>query len=141
MARRTLETLIRLNRFEVDEKRRALQALLDREAEIQATIRRLDAELKAEQEAAARPEAAELGAVYGAFAAAAKTRKAEQLERLADLYPEIEAARADLAEAFAGLKKYEIAKRNRDEAEAADAARREGIELDEMGLAAHRRGG
>lgn len=140
MARQTLQTLIRLNRFEVDEKRRALAALLDQEAEMQGRIRRIDAELKAEQEAFASADIQQLGAAFGPYAAAAKERKAALLEELADLYPQIEQARADLADAFAELKKYEIAEANRAADEAAEEARAEGLELDEMGLAAYRRG-
>lgn len=140
MARQTLQTLIRLNRFEVDEKRRALAALLDQEAEMQGRIRRIDAELKAEQEAFASADIQQLGAAFGPYAAASKERKAAVLEELADLYPQIEQARADLADAFAELKKYEIAEANRAADEAAMEARAEGLELDEMGLAAYRRG-
>jgi flagellar export protein FliJ len=138
MARRTLKTLIRLNRFEVDEKRRDLQRLLDREAEIQAAIARLDRDLRAEQAVAAHPEAAAVGFSYGAFAAATKERKAVELDKLAQLYPEIEKAREALAEAFGTLKKYEIADANRAAAQAAEEARQETLELDEIALAGHR---
>lgn len=139
MARRTLQTLIRLNRFEVDEKRRDLQKLLDREAEIQAAIRRLDADLKAEQSVAEGMRDQLPGQSYGPFAAATKQRKAEELDKLADLYPEIEQARAVLADAFGTLKKYEIASANRAEAEAAEEERQETLELDELGLSTHQR--
>jgi flagellar export protein FliJ len=139
MARKTLSTLIRLNRFEVDEKRRALQRLLDRETEIQGSIDHLDRQLEAERAVAAQPEAASLGLSYGAFAAATKTRKEAHREKLADLYPEIEQARAALSEAFGILKKYEIAQANRLAEEAAEQARVETLEMDELGLASHRR--
>lgn len=141
MARQTLKTLVRLNRFEVDEKRRDLQALMDREAEIKGAIRRLDSELVAEQQAAATADVQALGAVYGQYAAANKDRRVAELEKLAELYPEIETARAALADAFATLKKYEIARDNRAAAESAEAAKREGLELDELGLKGHRRTG
>lgn len=139
MARRTLETLIRLGRFEVDEKRRDLGRLLDREAEMKETIRRLDEQLREEQSVAATMRDQLPGQSYGAFAAAVKQRKAAQLDKLAALYPEIEQARAALADAFGTLKKYEIAAANRAEAEAAEESRQETQELDELGLSAHRR--
>lgn len=142
MAGDTLKTLIRLNRFDVDEKRRSLQALLDHEAEIQQAIRNLEEELAAEQKVAADAEVQQaIGAVYGGYAVANKERKEAQLEKLAELYPQIESARAALAEAFANLKKYEIARQNRQDEEAAEEARKEGLELDELGLAGHRRNG
>jgi len=69
----------------------------------------------------------------------AKKRREILHRNLQDLQPEIEAARDELAEAFANQKKYEIAKENRDAAELSDQTRKENLELDELGLNKHRR--
>ena len=137
MARDTLETLIRLGRFEVDEKRRLLQAVLDREQALRDDLAGLEAQEKAEQRFVETH--ADQAAAYGSFSAANKQRREAALVKIAEMIPEIEAARDALAEAFAEQKRYEIAKENRDMERRAEDGRREREELDELALQAHRR--
>lgn len=137
MARDTFDTLIRLAGSEVDEARRGLQAVLAEEDKIRADMAALEAEVAAEEALVkAQPD---LAGPYTLFAVRAKERREALEAALAELQPRIEAAREALAEAFANQKKYEIAKENRDRAEAEEEKRKEGIALDEMGLNAHRR--
>ena len=132
-----LKTLIRLARWEVDEKRRVLVALQTREEEIIATIRAAEQQLLHEQQVASQdPEAAYL---YGAFANAWLNYRAQLDATLAEVRAQIEIARDDLAEAFRQVKTYEVTQANREKREKEEADRKEQAVLDDIGIEIHRR--
>jgi len=132
-----LKTLIRLARWEVDEKRRVLVALQTREEEIIATIRAAEQQLLHEQQVASQdPEAAYL---YGAFANAWLNYRAQLDATLAEVRAQIEIARDDLAEAFRQAKTYEVTQANREKREKEEADRKEQAVMDELGIEIHRR--
>lgn len=137
MARDTLKTLIRLSRFEVDERRRELQALLDQEEGLRRKLRDLEEQERAERQFVSdhREHAGE----YGGYAAANKARREAVLTEIAAMMPDIEAARNALAEAFAEQKRYEIAAENQRTVDLSEENRQEREELDELSLQAHRR--
>lgn len=137
MARDTLDTLIRLAGSEVDDARRALQAVLAEEDTLRAEIDALKRAVEHETEAAKNNP--EFAGGIGAYLARAKGQRETLSKAMAELRPRIEAARDALAEAFANQKKYEIAMENRDAADVAEDKRRDGIALDEIGLNSHRR--
>jgi len=137
MARDTMQTLIRLAGSEVDTARQELQRVLAREDQLNADLVALAQEV--EQESALAREQASMAGDFGTYMVRAKKRREILHRNLQDLQPEIEAARDELAEAFANQKKYEIAKENRDAAELSDQTRKENLELDELGLNKHRR--
>lgn len=133
-----LKTLIRLSKFNVDEKRRVLTALQTREDHIIEEIRQGEAQLKEEQRLAAA-DATGVGFVYGAFQRAWMKRRDIMHQALAVVRQDIEKARDDLAEAFRELKTYEITQANREKREREEADRKEQVFLDEVGLNIHRR--
>lgn len=135
-----LKTLIRLSKFNVDEKRRMLTALQAREDHILEEIRAGEEQLKREQELAAH-DATGIGFAYGAFHQAWMRRRDLMHQALAAVRAEIEAAREELAEAFRELKTYEVTQANREKREREEADRKEQIFLDEVGLTMHRRKG
>lgn len=137
MARDTLTTLIRLAGTEVDDARRVLQGFLAEEDRVRAALLDLAAEI--ERESALAKNDPDYAVAFGRFMGHAKDRREAMEAALEALKPKIEMARDGLAEAFAGQKRYEIAKQNRDAAAAKEADRREGLDLDEQGLNAHRR--
>lgn len=137
MARDTLTTLIRLAGTEVDDARRVLQGVLAEEDHWRAALVDLVAEI--ERESVLAKNDSDYAVAFGQFMSHAKERREAIETKLEDLKPRIEMARDSLAEAFAGQKRYEIAKQNRDAAAAKEADRRESLELDEQGLNAHRR--
>ncbi len=138
MARKGLPTLIRLAKFEVDEKRRALTILQTREDSLLAAMAAAQEEMAREQQvAAADPEAA--GFLFGAYAAAWLARRANMERSLAALRKEIEKARDELAEAFRRQKTYEITQANRERRAREEADRKEQATLDEIGLNLYRR--
>ena len=132
-----LEALIKIHRFELDQKRRALTEVEALEAGIETNIRNLQTELSEEQEAARH--SVEGVYAYGGYARAVITRRENLRQSLTEAAREVAAAREVVAEAFETLKKYEITKASRDASERAEANRRETIQLDEIGLNAHAR--
>lgn len=127
---KTLETLIRLATFTVDEKRRALTTILDREAEFYQRIERLDADYQNERAlATANPEFA---TNFGGFAARYKRQRGLAENRIQALQPAIQKARQELAEAFEEQKRYEITRDQRIEEQRLDEKRLEQAELDEV---------
>jgi len=132
-----LEALIKIHRFELDQKRRALTEVEALEAGIETNIRNLQTELSEEQEAARH--SVEGVYAYGGYARAVITRRENLRQSLTEAARAVTAARDVVAEAFETLKKYEITKANRDASERAEANRRETIQLDEIGLNAHAR--
>lgn len=134
-----LDKLIRYRKFLLDEKRRKVKQLQDREAEFEAAETRLDAEVLAEQQIARN--STEAAHAYGGYARAAIGRRKGLRASLVKVRAEIDAARAELAEAFEELKKYEITKADRDRALKTEEERRETAFLDEIALNTHRRRG
>ncbi len=133
-----LATLVRVNEWSVDEKRRALGVLLRELDDMEAHRRRLDQELIDEQAAAAKvPD--EAGFLYGVYAEGVIHRREQMDAAIAAKETEIEAARETLNEAYRELKKYEVIRDNRVRREREEEARDERIQLDEMGIETYRR--
>ena len=126
------ETLIRLKKFQVDEKRRKVMQIEGMIAEFDRMAADLDREILAEQERAGIHDPAHFA--YPTYAKAALNRR-DNLKRSADeLKGQLEDARAALGEAFEELKKVELLD-ERDqmrEREAENAA--EQAELDSIAL-------
>lgn len=136
----TLDSLIRLSRWQVDQKRRALADLLAQEEEQLARRRRLEEELQAERQAAAAdPTGA--GRAFAAYAEHHRQRLAEADQTLERLRAAIRAAHDELAEAFRQRKTFELAQEARQRRAREEAERREREALDEMALNQHRRRG
>lgn len=135
-----LKTLIRLSKFNVDEKRRTLTALQTREDHIIAEINQGEEQVKREQQLAAE-DSIGVGFAYGAFHKAWMQRREMMHKALAAVRHEIESARDELAEAFRELKTYEVTQANREKREREEADHKEQIFLDEVGQTMHRRKG
>lgn len=136
---KTVSTLIRLAKLEVDNRRRLLADLLEQDAAFDRAIDRLDGEVAAERQKAR--ESPEYGGGFAAYARHAANRRKALIDRKAALAADIDAARDRLAEAFEEQKKYEITAERQDEEEAAEENKREQQDLDELGLQTHARGG
>lgn len=135
---RHLDTLVRLNEWEVDQKRRTLGEHLRRLEELQRALADLASELKREQEAAAGAPG-EAGLLYGGYAQGVIQRRADLETRIRHKEADMVAARDDLSQAYIELKKFEIAKRQRAERAAQAEAKAEQEFLDEVGLQTHQR--
>jgi len=134
---RNLDGVIRLHRWQVDEKGRKLRELQDLAQRLSADIDGLAAELRGEQAAAAR--SVEAHAAYERYAARNMAQRRNLARSVAELESEIEAARAELAEAHGELKRYEIIQGDREKRLQLRAKRLEQMTADEIALAGHRR--
>src|SRR5262245_3666994 len=126
------ETLIRLKRFQVDEKRRQVVQIETMIAEFDRIAGDLDREIQVEQDRAGIHDPAHYA--YPTYAKAALTRR-DNLKRSADeLKGQLADAKAALAVAFEELKKVEqLDERDQLRERAAEEAR-EQAELDRIGL-------
>jgi flagellar protein FliJ len=133
----TLDTLIRLHRWQVDERRRAV-------AELEGLAEKLRQELvKLAEERARESEAAGANLltrhVYPGYIRRALQRQKTLEQSLAETEQQIAQARDALAEAFQELKRYEIAQANRERLRMNAAARRERLETDAIAIENYRR--
>lgn len=130
-----VEGLIRLHRWQLDEKRRALVEIERLREDLLERSERLEREIAAERQVAGGDTAF----AFGAFAEGAIARRATIARSLAEVEGQITRMREQVAEAFQDLKKYEILQENRARREQAERARRQGLEQDEIGLQGFRR--
>ena len=126
------DTLIRLKKFQVDERRRKVAQIEGMIAEFERMAGDLDREIKSEQERAGIHDPAHFA--YPTYAKAAMARK-ENLKRSADeLKVQLDDAKAALGEAFEELKKVELLDERDQARERADENAREQSDLDGIGL-------
>lgn len=125
------ETLIRLKRFQVDEKRRQVAQIEAMVAEFERMASDLEREIAVEQDRAGITDPGHFA--YPTYAKAAIQRR-DNLKRSAqELHGQLEDARGQLAEAFEELKKVEILEeRDQVRGRSAEAAR-EQAEMDRIG--------
>jgi flagellar protein FliJ len=132
-----LKGLIRLSRWQVDERRRELAALEEFAAQLDEQRRRLEAEDERERAAAAAsPEAA---FSYPAYARVMSVRRHKLQQSQAEVVGQVARARDALAQAFQDLKRYEVAAENRAKLAEQREARRQQQIMDDLGIEGFRR--
>jgi flagellar protein FliJ len=126
------DTLIRLKKFQVDEKRRKVMQIETMIAEFERMANDLEREIKVEQDRANIHDPAHFA--YPTYAKAAIQRR-ENLKHSADeLKVQLNDAKDALAEAFEELKKVELLDERDQMRERAAEAALEQSELDAIGL-------
>ncbi|KJS38594.1 MAG: hypothetical protein VR70_09560 [Rhodospirillaceae bacterium BRH_c57] len=133
-----LKTVIRVRRWEIDEKRRDLGVLLAEEATFIQRRTALDEEVRAENDCA-RQYVREADFTLGTYAARAHSRRLQLDAAIAETQQRVEAVRDELAQMFKDLKTFELAQEAREEAERKERDRKEQIVMDEIGLELFRR--
>lgn len=124
------ESLIRLKRFQVDEKRRQVTQIETMINEFQRMADELNVQIEAEQERAGITDVTHFA--YPTFAKAARQRRDNLLASADDLQGQYQNAQDALAEALEELKKIELLEeREGDRAREAEDAE-EQAELDEI---------
>jgi flagellar protein FliJ len=132
-----LDGLIRLCRWQVDERKRHLADLEALAAKLRDEQQRLDAEDEREQAVvAASPEAAY---AYAGYAHGLIERRRKLVQSQLDVARQIVQAREALAEAFQDVKRYEITAAKRVRQQAEREGRRQQRVLDDLGIDAFRR--
>jgi len=126
------ETLIRLKKFQVDEKRRKVAQIEGMIAEFERIAGYLEREIKSEQDRAGIHDPAHFA--YPTYAKAAMARR-ENLNRSADeLKIQLEDAKGALGEAFDEMKKVELLEERDQLRERAEEDAQQQAELDTIGL-------
>lgn len=133
----SMEGLVRLQRWTLDEKRRTLGDLERLAARLEGDLVRLDREIEAEKAAVgASPEGARIFPIY---AGAALKRRERLLQSLRQVEQEREQARTEVQEAFEELKKVEQTRANLEQRRQQRLKRKEQAQLDEVALTQHRK--
>lgn len=124
------DTLIRLKRFHVDEKRRRVAQIETMIAEFQRMAGELDREIENEERRAGISDMAHFA--YPTYAKAARGRRDNLTNSANELATQLEEAKAALNEAFEELKKVEILDDREKAAERAEMALRDQVETDRI---------
>ena len=126
------DTLIRLKKFQVDEKRRKVMQIETMIAEFERMGVELEREIKGEQERAGINDPGHFA--YPTYAKAAIQRREKLKQSAEELKVKLNDAKDALAEAFEGLKKVELLDERDQMRERAETAAQEQSELDAIGL-------
>jgi flagellar export protein FliJ len=129
------ESLIRLKKFQVDEKRRQVAQIEAMILDFERMAAELDPQIEIEQQKTGISDVAHIA--YSTFAKAAIARRDNLLASAHDMKGKLETAQDDLAEAIEELKKIELLDQRENGREAAAEARAEQAEYDEMGRLRH----
>jgi flagellar export protein FliJ len=132
-----LDSLIRLHRWQLDEKRRALADLESLAARLSGEIAKLDGELARESAIAAEQEEPMIG--FAAYLEATRGRRERLTVSLDQVQAQVATATEEIRAAFQELKKYELAAAGRISRARTREKRRETAYLDEVGTTAHHR--
>ncbi len=126
-----LATLIRLAKLQLDEKRKQLALLIAKEDELKAMRAGVLQRLAEEQEKVT--PITEGGRSLGAFVKASFNKRDEIDAAITALGKLIADSQAEVQAAFEDVKRYEIAKEQRDLRAAREQARRDTKAMDEVG--------
>ncbi|HKY85903.1 MAG TPA: flagellar export protein FliJ [Pseudorhodoplanes sp.] len=126
------ETLIRLRKFQVDEKRRRTAQIESMIAEFDRMSVDLEREIKTEQDRAGINDPAHFA--YPTYAKAATQRRENLRRSIDDLKVQLDDAKAQLGEAFEELKKVELLNERDQANERAAENAIEQRELDSIGI-------
>ncbi|AWJ87160.1 flagellar export protein FliJ [Azospirillum sp. OGB3] len=133
----SLKTIIRLQKWKLDEKRRALAELQNLADRLQAEIERLKEEIAAERDTARGN--VEYAFTYSNYIQAAMERGKRLTQSMGQVEAQIAVATDEMAEAFQELKRYELAEEERLKREKEKLKRKEATMLDETALVGFRR--
>ncbi|WP_339714409.1 hypothetical protein [uncultured Sneathiella sp.] len=134
---KSLQNLIRVHKWKLDEKRRELADFEEMREGFLARLHKLDEELQQEIEVADKDP--ELGFAFASYAAAAKIQRENIYISIKDVEEKIAALNEEVAECFQELKKYEIALEARMTREKYSRDRAEQTAIDDMAIELHRR--
>ena len=125
------ESLIRLKKFQVDEKRRQVAQIEMMIADFERMASELDQQIEIEHTKTGISDVAHFA--YSTFAKAAMTRRDNLLNSAGDMKGKLEAAQDALAEALEDLKKVELLDQREHQRERDEQLKIEQSEYDEIG--------
>jgi flagellar protein FliJ len=131
------ESLIRLKKFQVDEKRRAVSQIDMMMADFERMAGELDQQIELEHNKTGISDATHFA--YSTFAKAALQRRDNLLASAEDMREKLEAAQDELAEALEDLKKVELLSQREHDRVVAEENKVEQAEYDEIARIRHMR--
>lgn len=137
MSRRGMTGMIRLHKWQLDEKRRDMVALEKMRQDLLLNLAELEQELIAEQKKVA--ESPVISITYAGYAQQVMVRRLNMVNSIVDLEASIENKKDQVTEAFKELKKYEVVEQRKQERKRVQQNLREQNELDELAINIHRR--
>ncbi len=135
---RSLTGIIRLHKWQVDEKRRQITELEVMKEELEDKLEKLTTNLAREQENLTKSNVVDIN--YASYASSVLKRQENLEASIMEIDVSIENMKDELAEAFKELKKYEIVEQRAIEREKEDQKRAEQDRLDEVSLNQYRSG-
>lgn len=132
------DTLIRLKRFQMDERRRKVAQIEMMMADFDRMAVELDREIASEEQKAGINDPSHFA--YPTYAKAAAQRRDNLRRSAEDLRDQLDAAQAQLAEAYEELKKVEVLDDRERGAERVVANARDQAAMDEIALGRAARG-
>ncbi len=137
MNRKGMTGMIRLQKWQLDEKRRDLVALEKMRDDLKQNLTDLQNELIAEQRKVA--ESPVVSIAYAGYAQQVMARRVNIVNSMLEVDASIENSKDQVAEAFKELKKYEVVEQRAREREYRARDLRQQNELDELAINMHRR--
>jgi len=137
MSRKGMTGMIRLHKWQLDEKRRNLVELEKMRDDLKQNLIDIQNELIAEQQKVA--ESPIVSITYAGYAQNVMARRVNIVNSMLEIDVSIEEVKDQVAEAFKELKKYEVVEQRERERELAEGRRRQQNDLDELSLNMHRR--
>ena len=131
------ETLVRLHRFQVDEKRRQVADIEAMIADFKRMERELEQQIVAEQERSGITDVTHYA--YPTFAKAAHDRRSNLLRSVEELEGQLAEAREHFAEAYSELKKHELMQEKDQDRKRSELLASEQSDLDAVAAEMHRR--
>ncbi|HUV32839.1 MAG TPA: flagellar export protein FliJ [Devosiaceae bacterium] len=131
------KSLIRLRKFQVDEKRRQVAQIEIMIADFERMAAELDQQIELEHQKSGISDPTHFA--YSTFAKAALVRRDNLIASAHDMREKLEPAQDQLAEAVEELKKVELLDARETAREAAEQARVEQVDMDDIGRMRHRR--
>ena len=135
----SLTSVIRVHRWQLDEKRRAMADLESLAERLSLELRRLDEELERERQAVGQGSGSTTD--FANYLKAVQVRRDHLTESREQVERQIAAASKEIAESYRDLKKYEIAQSDRERSAQLRRRRRETAVFDEIAVTAHNRRG
>ena len=137
MSRKGMTGMIRLHKWQLDEKRRDMADLEKMKAEFQQNLTDLQVELIAEQRNVSESPVVSIS--YVGYAQQVMVRRTNIVNSLLEVEASIENMKDDLADAFKELKKYEVVEQREQKKKRVERDHREQSEMDELAINMHHR--
>ncbi len=134
-----LTVLIRMHKYELDEKRRVLAELYGALALLERQRRELERALEKEKEEVSRT--GDIHFTFALYLEKVKRQRKALDDQEAALERQIDIAKESMMETFSDLKKYEMTQAERDRLVAEERLLKEGQEMDAVGIEGFRRRG